>query len=163
MPRVVAHHGPREMRHSRFTSYVSDMPPPLTSKEIHDAFRNADWCVRTLMPLVLELVGQQRWADQLRALREVQDDASAAAALAAFSKLMRNYPDARWATDGWWALQHAGKTLERREGAAYCRRLALGQALSFARDTWLNAECQRWTAKAAKAKVVYEQLKAAQI
>ena len=102
-------------------------------------------------------------ADQLRVLREVWDDASAAAALAVFSKFMRNYPDAKWALDGWWALQHAGKTLERRGDAAYCRRLALGQALSFARDTWLHAESQRWTAKATKAKAVYELLKAAQI
>lgn len=139
------------------------MLPALTPTEIQNAFRNADWCVRTLMPLVLELVGQQRWADQLRALREVQDDASAAVALAVFSKLMRNFPDARWATDGWWALQHAGKTLERREGAVYCRRLALGQALSFAHSTWLHAESQRWTTKATKAKAVYEILKAAQV
>ena len=139
------------------------MPPALTPKEIQDAFSHADWCVRTLMPLVLELTGkQQRWADQLRVLREVRDDASAAAALAVFSKLMRSYPDEKWATDGWWALQYAGKTLERREDAASCRR-ALGQALSFARDTWLHAESQRWTAKAAKAKAVYEMLKAAQI
>lgn len=144
-------------------SYVFGMTPPLTPKEIQDAFIHADWCARTLMPLVLELVGQQRWAGQLRVLLEVRDDASAAAALAVFSKFIRDYPDAKWATAGWWALQHAGKTLERRENAAYCRRLALGQALSFARDTWLHAESQRWTAKATKAKAVYELLKAAQI
>lgn len=140
------------------------MPQPLTPKAIQDAFSHADWCARTLMPLVLELTGkQQRWADQLRVLREVRDDASAAAALAVFSKLMRSYPDTKWTTDGWWALQYAGKTLERREDAAYHRRLALGQTLSFARDTWLHAESQRWRAKAAKAKAVYEMLKAAQI
>lgn len=148
---------------SRFTSYVSGMPPPLTPKEIQDAFSHAAWCARTLMPLVLELTGQQRWADQLRMLREVRDAASAAAALAIFSKLMRSYPDTKWATDGRWALRHAGKTLERREDAAYCRRLALGHALSFARDIWLHAESQRWTAKAAKAKAVYKLLEAAQI
>lgn len=49
------------------------------------------------MPLMLELVGQQRWADQVRILREVRDDASAAAALVVFSKLMCSYPDAKWA------------------------------------------------------------------
>lgn len=138
------------------------MPSPLTPKEIQDAFSHADWCTRTLMPLVLELVGQQRWADRLRVLHEVRDDASAAAALALFSKLMRSYPDTKWALDGWWALQHAGKTLERRENAAYCRRLAHGQTLSFARDTWLHAESERWAAKATKAKAVYEMLRAAQ-
>jgi len=139
------------------------MPQQLTPKAIQDSFSHADWCARTLMPLVLELVGQQRWADQLRVLREVRDDASAAAALAVFSKSMRSYPDAKWTTDGWWALQYAGKTLERREDAASCRRRAHGQALSFARDTWLHAESQRWTERAAKAKAVYEMLKAAQI
>lgn len=55
------------------------------------------------MPLMLELVGQQRWADQVRILREVRDDASAATALVVFSKLMCSYPDAKWALDGWWA------------------------------------------------------------
>jgi hypothetical protein len=140
------------------------MPQQLTPKAIQDSFSHADWCARTLMPLVLELTGQQQqWADRLRLLHEVRDDASAAAALAVFSQFMRSYPDAKWATDGWWALQHAGKTLEHREGAAYCRQRALGHALSFARDTWLNAESRRWTAKAAKAKAVYKLLEAAQI
>jgi len=116
------------------------------------------------MPLVLELTGQQqRWADRLRLLHEVRDDASAAAALAVFSQFMRSYPDAKWALDGWWALQHAGKTLEHRENAANCRRRALGHALSFARDTWLNAESRRWPAKAAKAKAVYKLLEATQL